>query len=69
MKSGLLSQEVMKYILVRLENNNQPKWKPKEVRKLRVIRETEEFYVVDDGELEPSLYSKSIVKLENVIEE
>lgn len=59
----------MKYILVRLENNNQPKWKPKEVRKLRVIRETEEFYVVDDGELEPSLYSKSIVKLENVIEE
>lgn len=59
----------MKYILVRLENNNQPKWKPKEVRKLRVMRETEEFYVVDDGEPEPSLYSKSIVKLENVIEE
>lgn len=59
----------MKYILVRLENNNQPKWKPKEVRKLRVIRETEEFYVVDDGEPELSLYSKSIVKLENVIEE
>ena len=55
----------MKYILVRLENNNQPKWKPKEVRKLRVIRETEEYY----GEPEPSLYSKSIVKLENVIEE
>lgn len=43
----------MKYILVRLENNNQPKWKPKEVRKLRVIRETEEFYVVDDGEPSP----------------
>lgn len=59
----------MKYILVRLENNNQPKWKPKEVRKLRVIRETEEFYVVDDGEPEPSLYSKLIVKPENVIEE
>lgn len=59
----------MKYILVRLDNNNQPKWKPKEVRKLKVIRETEDFYVVDDGEAEPSLYSKSIVKPENVIEE
>lgn len=58
----------MKYIIIRL-NSNRPKWKPKEVRRLRVIRETEDCYVVDDGEPEPSLYLKSMIKPEDVVEE